>query len=342
MPGTQDKTKATNWVRLWGNEALDTMQGIVEVGWKGETGGTVVLATDAGYWDALTAAGIAGFSGAPVLMTAPDRLSPQTAKLLSAMKPAKVFICGGPAVVSEDVEAAVKSAAGGASVERFYGQTMTDTADEVLRRAARASGGTWSTTALVCTSNGYWDALAAAPIAYTQHMPIMLTEGRDSLSAGTISAMKAAGIADVVIVGGDAVVSQAAEQQLKDAGFGIRGRLWGQTAIDTSVKVAEYGLKCGMTADNMGVATQNGYWDALAGAALCGRLNSVLVLVDQADSASIGGFAGKNSDWIATGYVFGGRFAVSDAVLSALKAATPAPGMKASDEEAPAVTFLTL
>ena len=343
QPSSNVKTGATTWVRLWGQEALDTMEEIVKVGWNGETGGTVVLATDAGYWDALTAAGAAGFTGAPVLMTAPDTLSPQTERLLKTMQPTKIVICGGVAVVSESTATAAAAAAGGANVKRFAGQTMTDTADEVYKGAAAAAGGSWSTTAFVATSNGYWDALAAAPIAYTQHMPIFLTESREALSASTLAAMKAGGVEKVVIVGGTAVVAQSVEEQLKATGIQVLPRLAGQTAIDTSIKVAEYGVKCGMSADNMGVATQNGYWDALAGAALCGKLNSVLVLVDQVDSASIKGFAGKYADRIDRGFVFGGKYAVSNEVFGALKSATPAPGMKASDEQEDVeVTMLTV
>ena len=321
------KPTATKWNRQFGEEALDTMEAIVKVGWSGETGGTVVLATDAGYWDALTAAGAAGFTGAPVLMTAPDTLSPQTVRLLKTMRPAKIIVCGGPAVVRDNVVKAAEAASGG-KAKRFFGQTMTDTADEVFKGAAVAAGGTWSRTAFVATSNGYWDALAAAPISYTQHMPIFLTESRARLSDATIAAMKGK-VDQVIIVGGSAVVAPSVETQLKAAGIKVLPRLAGETAIDTSVKVAEYGVKCGMSPDNMGVATQNGYWDALAGAALCGKKNAVLVLVDQEDSASIKGFAGKHSDSIATGYVFGGRFAVSEAVFEALQAATPKPDVEA-------------
>ena len=85
--------------------------------------------------------GAAGFTGAPVLMTAPDTLSPQTERLLKTMQPTKIVICGGVAVVSESTATAAAAAAGGANVKRFAGQTMTDTADEVYKGAAAAAGG---------------------------------------------------------------------------------------------------------------------------------------------------------------------------------------------------------
>ena len=316
-----DAQAATTWHRLFGDEALDTMEKIVNAGWKGTTGSTVVLTTDSGYWDALTAAGAAGFTNAPVLMTAPKSLSPQTSRLLKQLKPKRIIICGGTAVVSKAVEKAAASAAGGATVKRFWGQTMTDTADEIFKGAASYCGGTWSRTAFVATSNGYWDALSAAPISYRKHMPIFLTQTKDKLSAKTIAAMRGK-IDKVVIVGGTAVVSEAVERQLKAAGIKVDRRLGGKTAIDTSVLVANYGVSLGMKANNVGVATQNGYWDALSGAALCGKKNSVLVLVDGASSASISGFVGKRAKSISNGYIFGGIYAVGKPVADRLIAAT--------------------
>ena len=281
-----------------------------------------MLTTDAGYWDALTAAGIAGLSNAPVLMTAPTQLSSQTNKLLNKLKPKTIIICGGPAVVSNDVATAASKAGGGSAVKRIYGQTMTDTANEVFKQAPKTTDGSWNKTAFVATSNGYWDALVAAPISYKLHMPIFLTKDRDSLSGSTLTAMKGK-VEKVYIVGGTAVVANSVEEQLKGAGIIVAGRLWGQTAIDTSVAVAKFGIGQGMSIDKLGIATQNGYWDALSGAALCGKNNSVLVLVDGKESASISGFVAAKYEGMANGYLFGGKFAISNATLNEIRRATP-------------------
>ena len=311
-----------NVERLFGETMLDTMAEIVDEGWAGETGGTVVLTTVAGYWDALTAAGIAGMNRAPVLMTDRLELSAQTAAELKKLAPKKIIVCGGPAVVADDVVAAAAAAAGGAETVQIYGETMTDTADEVYKQAPKEAGGTWNGIALLCTSNGYWDALAAAPLSYGRGMPILLTDSRDSVSASTLKVLQSEGIQGVIIVGGNAVVSEAVEKQLDAAGVRVFDRLWGETAIDTSMEVAEYALTFNMRVDLMGIATQNGYWDALSGAALCGKLNSVLVLVDDVDnSPSVDGFVKKHADRINKAWVFGGKFAVNEAVFEALKAA---------------------
>ena len=50
-------------------------------------GGTVVVATMGGYWDALTASGLAGIEDAPLLMTDASSLSSQTASELERLSP---------------------------------------------------------------------------------------------------------------------------------------------------------------------------------------------------------------------------------------------------------------
>ena len=320
--GTFELPKET-FHRLYGEEALDTMAAIVYEGWGTTSGETVVLTTDAGYWDALTAAGVAGMAGAPVLMTNSEELSPQTKAVLADLAPTTIVICGGENAIDPIVEVQAKLAAGTSpKVYRLWGETMTDTADAIYKGTVDIAGGAWQSTALICTSNGYWDALAAAPICYRKHMPIFLTESLDNLSSATLATMMKGKIDSVYIVGGELVVSKEVEAQLKSVGINILGRLAGETAIDTSVKVADFGVTAlGMSPNLMGVATQNGYWDALAGAALCGRLNSVLVLVDKEDSASISQFVKIKAAAIDDGFTFGGKFAINEATKSALETA---------------------
>ena len=302
------KSKAT---RLSGQTALDTMSAIVDAG-SFPKSGTVVLATSGGYWDALTAAGVAGLAGAPVLMTDGSSLSPQTRAQISKLKPKTIVICGGTAAVTKKVENDAKSAAGGAAAVRCAGQTATGTACEIFKNGKRF--GTWSDAAFVCTNAGYWDALAAAPVSYARHMPIFLTEGASSISKETLNTMKAGGVKRVYIVGGEAAISPNVLRQIQDAGIPVAGRLWGYTAIETSEAVAGFGVDTmKMAANNLGIATSGGYWDALAGAALCGRMGSVLVLVDGPSAHSIWEFVWSRSESIANIYVFGGTAAISKA-----------------------------
>ena len=313
------KTEPTRWSRLSGDIAMDTMVSIVREGFS-ETGGTVVVATFGGYWDALAAAGLAGLSGAPVLMTDGRSLSAQTQSELERLAPSKVFVCGGPAAVSDNACAQI-AAVCGVEPLRIYGENAVATAAQIDLAAHAATGGKWSGEAFLCTSDGYWDALAAAPVAYALHMPIFLTEADGTLSEATLAAIRECGITKVHIAGGPAAVSASTESVLGD----LAGqRFAGDFAVQTSEAIAAFGLSRGMTANNLGVATTSGYWDALAGAALCGKKGSVLVLVTDSDSSSIDGFVGQNSANEVSAYVFGGPAAVGDDVMAKLQSATAA------------------
>ena len=285
-------------------------------------GGVAVVATFDGYWDALTAAGIAGMADAPVLMTMPDALSSETARLLKSLAPTTVVVCGGEAAVPESVAKQVSEAAGGAKIVRAAGADAIGTALDIYDKAVEVSDKQWSNTAFLCTNDGYWDALAAAPVSYAKHMPIFLTEGSSEVTDEMPLKMIGAGIEKVYIVGGEKAVSTSVEAKLSASGIAVGQRLGGATAIETSEAVAEFGISLGMSANGLGVATTNGYWDALSGAALCGRLGSVLVLADGPECHSIAGFANEHGADIEGAYVFGGPAAVSEETLSALELAT--------------------
>ena len=304
-----DKLPSFDLSRYAGQTALDTMQRVAYAGFGGSTKGTVILSSSDGYWDALTANGIAGLLDAPVLMTSPTKLSPQTKSVLEQLKPRKVIICGGTAAVSKSVESAVTKAVKNVSVVRYAGDTATGTANAIFQNMLKTDKK--FSTAFVCTNNGYWDALAAAPISYAKGMPIFLTEGRNSISKATLNAMKQGGIKKVYIVGGTAAVSDKVATSIKNAGIEVVKRFGGATAIETSELVAEFGSSIGMSIERIGVATVNGYWDALTGAAFCGRNGEVLLLVDDKYSHSITGFMASHAKAIKGMSVFGGYSAIS-------------------------------
>ncbi|MBR3234310.1 MAG: cell wall-binding repeat-containing protein, partial [Atopobiaceae bacterium] len=135
-----------------------------------------------------------------------------------------------------------------------------------------------------------------------------------NIDDATLNAIKDGGFKRVVVVGGTAAVTSAAQAKLEQAGAQVV-RLAGDTALDTSGAIAAWEVGEGMGVSHLSVATSDGYWDALTGAAVCGKNSSVLVLVGKDgakdpwrayDSASQ---LGK----IEHGHVLGGTAAVSSA-----------------------------
>ena len=183
------------WARLWGATALPTMRQITLNGFSNGSCNTVVLATMGGYWDALSASGLAGIYQCPVLLTDPNTLSPEAANEITRLGAKRVVIAGGPAAVSDNVAKAVRGVKGVGTVERVYGQTAVDTALAIYNKGA--AEGRWGKTAIIATNNGYWDALSASPYSYAQKMPIFLAgqqtrNGGMQLDAKTLSVLKSA------------------------------------------------------------------------------------------------------------------------------------------------------
>lgn len=311
-------SKTTRHVdRLYGQGALDTMKAVVDAGFSSgsDVSGTVVLATGAGYWDALTASGVAGLADAPVLLTSLDggSLSQQTRDVLARLKPKTIVVCGGALAVPDAVVDDACGAAGGTPrVVRCAGQTATGTACEIYKQGASATGGWYGTTAIIATNDGYWDALAVAPYAYRTHSPIFLAEGHDRLSEETVRTMVDGGIKDAIIVGGDLAVTPAVESQIEAAGIHVETRLAGDNAVLTSAEIAKYDIAHEPGITGACVATTDGYWDALTGAALCGRAGDVLVLANDGDRRAIDEAVPNLTATYGWNIVFGGEMAVSE------------------------------
>ncbi len=301
------------WKRLWGQGCYDTMKAIIDEGFT-KTGGTVVVATGTNFQDALAASGLAGLENAPVVLTDGKTLSTQAKDVLKRLKTKKIYVAGGPYAVSEKVVSSIKSATGTAP-KRLYGQDSADTSAKL----ALAGKGRWKDgTAIIATNRSFYDAMSIAPIAYAKNYPGLLASNGTSLNKSVTDAMKKLGIKNVIIVGGKAAVTDNVEKQLKSAGMKIKTRLWGNNAVETSKKIAEWGIKNGLNANKMGVATSQNFPDALAGAALCGKNRSVLVLAD--DQANLNAtFPKAYKKTISRGYVFGGKYAVGEKTLNTLE-----------------------
>ena len=300
------------WKRLAGNGRYDTMAAIVSEGWKGQTGGTVVIATGESFKDALPAAGLAGLDDAPVVLTAGKSLSKQAETQLRSLKPSKVYVAGGSAAVSDGVLTAIQKATGVKPI-RVFGQTSASTSAAL----ATAGKGRWDDTAIIATNKSFKDALSVAPLSYAIHWPILLADNGKSLNKDVLKALKECGIKYAYIVGGELAVTKNVENQLWNEGIGVINRLSGANGPATSRAIADFALERGLTAANMAFATSQNFPDALGGAALCGKNQSVLLLCDDKAQANLS-FATDHADEIVTGYVFGGEYAFSKGLFDKL------------------------
>ena len=294
--------------RVSGDTRYDTMGSLTERGnWA--KGGSVVLASGANYPDALAASSLAGGFNGPILLTDPNGLSGAAKDRLKLLCPSKVFIVGGNAAVSPDVERQVKELLGsGCAVFRVAGQTRYETS--LVAAEINPKG---SDTVIVATGGNYADALSVSPYAFASGSPVVLCDKSSGLTAGAMGSISSKKYSKAVIVGGTAAVSASVERQLRSAGVKNITRLSGATRYETSTKIADFELKSGLgfTMDGVMLATGKNFPDALSAGPLAGRSRSPLLLVDPGASY-VSSYLSKYKGTVRSATVVGGAAAVPE------------------------------
>jgi putative cell wall-binding protein len=264
------------------------------------------VASGAAFADALAGAARAGSQGGPVLLTAAGSLPTATTQALTALKPGRIVVLGGPAAVSDSVLTGLKPYTTG-GVTRVFGPDRYAT--------AAAVAGTYPSgvpTVYVASGADFPDALAAAAVGAARDEPVLLTR------AGSLPDVTAKAIADlapakIVIMGGIGSVSAAVETQLRGLGSATVTRLAGADRYATAALAA--GLL--PTATSAYVASGAAFPDALAGAALAGHLGAPVLLTKATSLPAVTGDV-LTSMRPASIWVLGGSGAVSNAVATTL------------------------
>lgn len=310
--GSTSTVTKNAFTRLAGTDRYKTMAAILQKGFAKGSADTVIVATGENFPDALAASGLAGLNNAPIVLTSKAALNSDAQSEIKRIGAKKAIVIGSSAAVSTKVENSLKSM--GLTTSRIQGATRVETAQEIFK-----AGKGWSKTAIIASGNGFADALSISSYSYAKKAPLFLTDGNKVLTKSVINTIKAAGFTNIIIVGSDAAVSKKVETQLK--GYRIT-RLGGADRYATSLAIAEFAKKAGLSGNNMAVATGANFPDALSGAALCGRNNAVILLVADNTSARNHArtFIAANKSTIKQGYVLGSNVVVSDSLHAYLNA----------------------
>jgi len=235
----------------------------------------VFVASGTNWPDALAGTGLAGALGGPILLTESDRLLPPVLAEIARLGVSEVYVLGGTAAVSDGVLGALQTSVPGAIVTRIAGTTRYETASAVAS-ATIAANGTWDGTAFVATGRGFADAEAAGPVAAALGRPLYLIDD-NTAAAGVLAAMHSAGVTHAVILGGPPAVSTALETRLA-AAVDSTERVAGADRFATALAVASYaGTHAGFTWEQPGIATSEGFADALTGGVLLGQRRAPLL-----------------------------------------------------------------
>jgi putative cell wall-binding protein len=231
---------------------------------------TALLATGRNFADALAAAPLSAARSGPILLTERETVPEDTMDALDELGVSEVVLLGGEAAISADVEAELTEA--DYEVIRRAGDNRFQTAAQ-LALLAHPDG---ADTVLLATGADFADALAAAPLAAAEDAPILLS-GTDQLPEATATALAELGASRVVVLGGQAVVGDAVEQQLVATGYEVE-RQAGADRYETAAMLAEAAFPDG--AQLALLTTGQDFPDALAAAPLSAERDGPIMLVD--------------------------------------------------------------
>jgi putative cell wall-binding protein len=239
---------------------------------------TVVIATGRSWPDALGGTALAGVLNGPILLTDTNALPASVTQELTRLGASRAIIVGGTGAVGTAVESELKKRFGTSKVERIAGSDRYQTADKVATRVMSERGSAYDGMAFVATGINFPDALAAAPVAASKGWPIFLVNPSAPSSAVNRPAM--APVTDVAILGGTGAVSAGVEAELnKRLGADSVERVSGACRYSTAAAVACWATeRTDLRWSGLGIATGEGFPDALAGGVLQGKRGSVLLL----------------------------------------------------------------
>lgn len=194
-------------LRLSGADRYETAVAISRHGFP-EGSDAALVVTGESFGDALSAGPAATQLGAPLLLTRPQELPAAVAAELTRLGPSQIYVIGGSAAVTDAV---VDQLAAIAPTTRVFGVDRYATA-LAMRELAFPDG---ASRLYVAVGTNYPDALAGGAAAGTAGAPLLLVP-RDHVPAGVGDAIQGLQPAQIVILGGTAVVSMSVELELQD------------------------------------------------------------------------------------------------------------------------------
>lgn len=225
--------KGYNVKRLGGVDRYDTDRLTVDA-LNSKVGGTVFIASGENFPDALSISSFASNTNSPILLVKANSITQEIQDYLGSQQPTQIYISGGTAVVSNNVENKIKSLVPNAQITRFAGQTRFDTASLAYNKFAMTPQKVY-----VASGLNYPDALAGTVLASLNGDPILLIDPSTPLLPDSIAAylsqLHTNGVAPIVTaLGGTSVVPDEVVDNVSNLLNGqIESPLFNITMVDS-------------------------------------------------------------------------------------------------------------
>ena len=212
------------------------------------------------------------------------------------------------------------------SNEEIIGKDRIDTAVKISK-----DGWSSAETVILVNDSAIPDALTATPIAFAKNAPILLT-GKAGLNKATAEEIKRLGAKEVIMIGGDAVLSANVEKDLKALKLKV-DRVKGATREETALEIAKRldGIK-----DVSEIAVVNGVTglaDAVSVAAAAAERNMPILLANPKTGLSLVEKFIKD-EGITSSFVIGGNKVVADNIVKNLPGKQRIEGSNRNDTNA--------
>lgn len=299
----------------YGADRYATALALSEANFAASSVTTAVVATGKNFPDAMSAAGLAGVYGSPILLVRDSVTASLTAEL-DRLGVEDVVIIGSDKAVSADIESALDT---DYDVTRVYGSDRYATSAAVATRIAALTTGLTDT--YIARGDDFADALAASPFAYGRKVPVLLVK-TDSVPTVIEDAIDALDLTDGIIVGSSAAVSNPVQAALDAMMSGDVTRIGGSDRYVTARMIADDAVVNGWgDYSYVGVATGLNFPDALGGGPVVAQHGGVMLLTRPTGlSTPVSEAITANKSTIETVEVYGSTAAVSQTVRDSISA----------------------
>ena len=224
------------------------------------------VATSSAFADGLAGGALAAGRG-PLLLTPSDRISPAVLQELKRLSPRQIVVFGGSAAINPE---AVQQLERIGPTMRIAGANRYATAAAVAREFPGSPA-----TVFVATGENFPDALAAVPVAFGDG-PVLLT-ARTRLPAATLEAIARLDPLQIVVLGGEAAISESVEHQLSR--LAVTRRVAGEDRYGTAAALATDATAFSAP-PFVFIVTGREFADALAAGVAAASLRSPILLAD--------------------------------------------------------------
>ena len=212
------------------------------------------------------------------------------------------------------------------SNESLIGKNRIETAIKISKDGWKSAE-----TVILVNDSAIPDALTATPLAHAKNAPILLT-GKDGLKKETADEIKRLGAKDVIMIGGDAVLPEKIEKDIKALNIKV-DRVKGATREETALEIAKRldGIK-----DGSEIAVVNGTTglaDAVSIAAAAAEKGMPILLANpKSGLAAVEKFIKGES--IKSSFIIGGKTVLPEKLVASLPSKQRIGGSNRNDTNA--------